>query len=106
MRHELVQGRPGHSGGWRVATYLIRRLGASVVILSGISIFIFALLHIVFPSPALIVLGVKASPPLGVSPHRLLVLLLSPPAHRLPSPRRHRSRGQGIAARDRGVEPR
>src|ERR1035438_1561374 len=63
MRHELVQGRPGHSGGWRVATYLIRRLGTSVVILIGISIFIYALLHLVFPSPAIIVLGVKASPP-------------------------------------------
>src|ERR1035441_2737889 len=63
MRHELVQGRPGHSGGWRVATYLIRRLGTSVVILIGISIFIFALLHLVFPSPAVIVLGVRASPP-------------------------------------------
>src|ERR1035438_7494003 len=63
MRHELVQGRPGNSGGWRVATYLIRRLGTSVVILIGISIFIFALLHLVFPSPAVIVLGVKASPP-------------------------------------------
>ena len=46
-----------------MATYLIRRLGTSVVILIGISIFIYALLHLVFPSPAIIVLGVKASPP-------------------------------------------
>jgi peptide/nickel transport system permease protein len=46
-----------------VATYLIRRVGSSVVILIGISIFTFLLLHIVFPSPAIIVLGVKASPP-------------------------------------------
>jgi peptide/nickel transport system permease protein len=46
-----------------VASYLIRRLGTSVVVLIGISIFTFALLHLVFPSPAIIVLGVKASPP-------------------------------------------
>ena len=42
--------------------YLTRRLGTSVVILVGISIFIFALLHAVFPSPAIIVLGPKATP--------------------------------------------
>ncbi|MGD0606215.1 MAG: ABC transporter permease [Streptosporangiaceae bacterium] len=46
-----------------MASYLIRRLGTSVVVLIGISIFTFALLHLVFPSPAIIVLGVKASPP-------------------------------------------
>jgi peptide/nickel transport system permease protein len=45
-----------------VAAYLIRRLGTSVVILIGISIFVFALLHVVFPSPAIVVLGPKASP--------------------------------------------
>jgi peptide/nickel transport system permease protein len=45
-----------------VVTYLVRRLGTSVIILIGISIFTFALLHLVFPSPAIIVLGVKASP--------------------------------------------
>ena len=43
--------------------YLTRRLGTSVVILVGISIFIFALLHAVFPSPAIVVLGPKATPP-------------------------------------------
>ncbi len=46
-----------------MAAYLIRRFGTSVVILVGISIFTFALLHLVFPSPAIIVLGIKASPP-------------------------------------------
>ncbi|MDQ2814157.1 MAG: ABC transporter permease [Actinomycetota bacterium] len=45
-----------------MAAYLIRRLGTSVVILIGISIFVFALLHLVFPSPAIVVLGSKASP--------------------------------------------
>jgi peptide/nickel transport system permease protein len=45
-----------------LTAYLTRRLGTSVVILIGISIFIFALLHAVFPSPAIIVLGPKATP--------------------------------------------
>jgi peptide/nickel transport system permease protein len=46
-----------------LTAYLTRRLGTSVVILIGISIFIFALLHAVFTSPAIIVLGPKATPP-------------------------------------------
>lgn len=46
-----------------VTAYLIRRAGTSLVILIGISIFIFILLHSVFPSPAIVVLGPKASPP-------------------------------------------
>ena len=46
-----------------MTAYLTRRLGTSVVILIGISIFIFALLHAVFPSPAIVVLGPKATPP-------------------------------------------
>jgi len=45
-----------------VASYLIRRLGTSVVVLIGISIFTFALLHVVFPSPAIVVLTTKATP--------------------------------------------
>jgi peptide/nickel transport system permease protein len=45
-----------------VTAYLIRRFGTSIVILIGISIFIFLLLHAVFPSPAIVVLGPKASP--------------------------------------------
>jgi peptide/nickel transport system permease protein len=43
-------------------SYLIRRAGTSLVILIGISIFIFVLLHSVFPSPAIVILGQKASP--------------------------------------------
>jgi peptide/nickel transport system permease protein len=46
-----------------VTAYLIRRAGTSLVILIGISIFVFMLLHAVFPSPAIVVLGPKASPP-------------------------------------------
>jgi peptide/nickel transport system permease protein len=45
-----------------LTAYLIRRFGTSVVILIGISIFVFALLHAVFPSPAIVVLGPKANP--------------------------------------------
>ena len=45
-----------------MTAYLIRRCGTSIVILLGISIFIYILLHAVFPSPAIVVLGVKASP--------------------------------------------
>ena len=44
-----------------MTTYLLRRFGASVVVLFGISIFIFALLHEIFPSPAIIVLGSRAN---------------------------------------------
>jgi peptide/nickel transport system permease protein len=43
-------------------SYLVRRAGTSLVILIGISIFIFILLHSVFPSPAIVILGQKASP--------------------------------------------
>ncbi len=43
-------------------SYLIRRAGTSLVILIGISIFIYILLHSVFPSPAIVILGPKASP--------------------------------------------
>ena len=44
-----------------MSAYLIRRFGTSIVILIGISIFVFGLLHAVFPSPARVVLGPKAS---------------------------------------------
>ena len=45
-----------------MTAYLIRRAGTSLVILIGISIFVFVLLHAVFPSPAIVILGPKASP--------------------------------------------
>lgn len=44
-----------------MSAYLIRRLGTSIVILIGISIFIFGMLHIIFPSPAINVLGPRAN---------------------------------------------
>jgi peptide/nickel transport system permease protein len=43
-------------------TYLARRFVTSVVVLIGVSIFIFVLLHISYPSPARAVLGLQARP--------------------------------------------
>ena len=42
-------------------TYILRRLATAVVIVIGVSIFIFALLHAIYPSPAIDVLGPKAN---------------------------------------------
>jgi peptide/nickel transport system permease protein len=44
-----------------MTAYLIRRCGTSIIVLIGISIFVFGLLHIVYPSPARVILGAKAS---------------------------------------------
>ena len=41
--------------------YIVRRIGTSVVVLFGVSIFIFALLHAIYPSPAIDVLGARAN---------------------------------------------
>ncbi len=41
--------------------YLLRRLGTSIIVLIGISIFIFLLLHAIVPSPARVVLGLRAN---------------------------------------------
>jgi peptide/nickel transport system permease protein len=43
-------------------TYLIRRIITSIIVVVGVSIFIFVLLHAAYPSPARDVLGLKASP--------------------------------------------
>ncbi|MDR0346318.1 MAG: ABC transporter permease [Nocardiopsaceae bacterium] len=43
--------------------YLLRRIGTSIVVVLGVSFFIFFLLHLIYPSPAVDVLGPKASPP-------------------------------------------
>ena len=42
--------------------YLLRRAGTSIVVLIGVSIFVFFLLHTIYPSPAIDVLGQKADP--------------------------------------------
>ncbi len=42
--------------------YLLRRLGASIIVVIGITLFTFGLLHVIFPSPAIIVLGSRAKP--------------------------------------------
>ncbi len=41
--------------------YIVRRIGTSVVVLIGVSLFIFALLHAIYPSPAIDVLGSRAN---------------------------------------------
>jgi peptide/nickel transport system permease protein len=44
-----------------VTAYLIRRTVTSIVIVIGVSVFIFFLLHLIYPSPAIDVLGAKAN---------------------------------------------
>lgn len=44
-----------------MTAYLIRRLGTSIVVVIGVSVFIFGLLHAIYPSPAIDVLGPHAS---------------------------------------------
>jgi peptide/nickel transport system permease protein len=44
-----------------VIGYIVRRIGTSIVVLIGVSIFIFALLHAIYPSPAIDVLGARAN---------------------------------------------
>jgi peptide/nickel transport system permease protein len=43
-------------------SYLIRRLITSIIVVIGVSIFIYLLLHIIYPSPARDVLGLSARP--------------------------------------------
>ena len=45
-----------------MTTYLIRRVLTSIVVVLGVSIFVFLLLHIVFPSPAIDILGPRSTP--------------------------------------------
>ncbi len=45
-----------------MAAYVLRRLGTSVVVLIGISIVIFLMLHVIYPLPGQDVLGVWAHP--------------------------------------------
>jgi peptide/nickel transport system permease protein len=45
-----------------MSTYLLRRAGSSIIILIGLSIMIFAMLHLIGGSPGQIILGPKASP--------------------------------------------
>jgi peptide/nickel transport system permease protein len=42
-------------------TYLVRRVGISLIVLVGISILVFTLLHVIYPSPALDVLGPRSN---------------------------------------------
>ena len=44
-----------------MTVYLLRRAGISVIVLAGISVFVFGLLHLIYPSPAIDVLGPRAN---------------------------------------------
>ena len=44
-----------------MTAYLLRRLGTSLIVLIGISIFVYLMLHAIFPSPARVVLGLRAN---------------------------------------------
>ena len=44
-----------------MTAYLLRRLGTSIIVLIGISIFVFLLLHAIYPSPARDALGLRAT---------------------------------------------
>jgi peptide/nickel transport system permease protein len=44
-----------------VISYLIRRTGTSIVVVIGVSLFVFLLLHVIYPSPAIDVLGARAN---------------------------------------------
>lgn len=44
-----------------VTAYLIRRVATSIVVVFGVSIFVFLLLHIIYPSPAIDVLGPRST---------------------------------------------
>jgi len=45
-----------------MVSYLVRRLVTSIIVVVGVSIFIFLLLHAIYPSPARQVLGLSARP--------------------------------------------
>ena len=45
-----------------MTAYLLRRFLTSLVILLGVSVVIFALLHTIYPSPAIDLLGIRADP--------------------------------------------
>jgi peptide/nickel transport system permease protein len=47
--------------GLAVTAYLIRRTATSIVIVIGVSVFVFFLLHLIYPSPAVDVLGPQAN---------------------------------------------
>jgi peptide/nickel transport system permease protein len=45
-----------------LAGYIIRRVGISIIIVLGVSLFVFGMLHTIYPSPVYDVLGPKALP--------------------------------------------
>ncbi len=60
-----------------MSAYLIRRLATSIVVVIGVSIFIFFLLHVIYPSPAQDILGPEGDAGIGQ--------FLEPPARLRPA---------------------
>jgi peptide/nickel transport system permease protein len=56
-----MEPHEGERLGLSVIGYILRRLGVAIVVVLGVSIFIFGLLHVIYPSPAIDVLGPKAN---------------------------------------------
>jgi len=46
-----------------VTAYILRRIGTSIVVVVGVTFFIYGLLHVIYPEPAIDVLGPKATGP-------------------------------------------
>jgi peptide/nickel transport system permease protein len=44
-----------------VIAYILRRVGTSIIVVVGVSILIFGMLHLIYPSPAIDVLGARAN---------------------------------------------
>jgi peptide/nickel transport system permease protein len=51
----------GREKGRTVTAYLIRRIITSLIVVLGVSVFVFLLLHVIYPSPAQDILGPKAT---------------------------------------------
>jgi peptide/nickel transport system permease protein len=46
-----------------VIAYILRRVGTSIIVVIGVTFFIYALLHVIYPQPAIDVLGPRATGP-------------------------------------------
>jgi peptide/nickel transport system permease protein len=55
------QSALAHRGGWQMIDRLLRRVATSVILVVGLSVVIFLLLHIIWPLPGRDVLGVHGS---------------------------------------------
>jgi peptide/nickel transport system permease protein len=61
MSARVIVRAEGREKGRCVTAYLIRRLATSIIVVLGVSIFIFFLLHTIYPTPAQDILGPKST---------------------------------------------